>query len=63
MSLPVEVAHLEFGVVCTAHAELLADTRPDADALKQPVPVARKRFEVEGGNRSVSASKVAMHIL
>jgi hypothetical protein len=47
MSLPVEVAHLEFGVVCTAHAELLADTRPDADALKQPVPVARKRFEVE----------------
>ena len=47
MSLPVEVAHLEFGVVCTAHAELLADTRPAAFAERQPVPVAKNNWVVD----------------
>ena len=49
MSLPVEVAHLEFGVspAPVKQAEPVDETRPEAEAVRQPEPVARKRFEVE----------------
>jgi hypothetical protein len=47
MSLPVEVAHLEFGVSPAPVKQVVADTRPLADDWRQPEPVARKRFEVE----------------
>ena len=47
MSELVEVAHLEFGVVWVAQALFDAETSPAAFAERQPVPVARKRFEVE----------------
>jgi hypothetical protein len=48
MSLPVEVAHFDWLMFeAVRHDEPVDDTRPLADAVRQPVPVARKRFEVD----------------
>jgi hypothetical protein len=47
MSLPVEVAHLEFGVSPAPVKQVVADTRPAAFAERQPVPVAKNNCVVD----------------
>ena len=44
----LDVAHFDWLMFeAERHDEPVDDTRPDADAERQPVPVARKRFEVD----------------
>jgi hypothetical protein len=48
MSLPVEVAHFDWLMFeAERHALFDAETSPDAEAWRQPVPVARKSWVVE----------------